>query len=274
MGDGEGLRTRFEDARRAWPKVVLAEAKFVAYLRARAPDPGSIAALHADELYLACACVEGQPAAIAELENVYLADVRKALARMKLGALQDDAMQLLRQRLLMRDGGRAPRLADYAGRGALKGWLRVTAVRLVLDELDRKKPEILVEDTDQLHAATLAAQPDLELGPVNPEQRALFKQAFERAFMTLAARQQNLLRQQVVDGLSIDDLGALYHVHRATAARWLKEIRSTLVYRTREEMQSAGLTRSACDQILTRAQSQLDLSLSRLFAATPRERKA
>jgi RNA polymerase sigma-70 factor (ECF subfamily) len=41
----------------------------------------------------------------------------------------DDVRQALRVRLLVEAGGRA-RLADYAGRGPLRGWIGVAAARV------------------------------------------------------------------------------------------------------------------------------------------------
>jgi RNA polymerase sigma-70 factor (ECF subfamily) len=266
MAGGALVRACWSSARQAFPRIDLPEERFAEHLSERVSAGTPLESLRTDDLYVACACLAGLPSALAELEATYLASVRQALARMQLGPLLDDAMQVLRERLLMSDGVRAPRLRDYAGRGALKGWLRVMAVRIVLDELGRKRPELLVDDPAKIGDEQLRAGLRPDLGPIADDQRQAFKLAFERAFITLSVRQQNLLRQQIVDGLTIDDLGALYHVHRATAARWLKEVRTTLVFRTREEMQATGLSHSACDQILERAESQLELSLSRLFA--------
>ena len=40
------------------------------------------------------------------------------------------------------------------------------------------------------------------------------------AFAALESRERNLLRYALGDGLSVDAIGTLYRVHRATAARW------------------------------------------------------
>jgi RNA polymerase sigma-70 factor (ECF subfamily) len=43
----------------------------------------------------------------------------------------------------------------------------------------------------------------------------------------------------VIDGLGIDQIAAIYHVHRATAARQLNQARAALVEATRERMRAA-----------------------------------
>jgi RNA polymerase sigma-70 factor (ECF subfamily) len=41
----------------------------------------------------------------------------------------------------------------------------------------------------------------------------------------LPGRQKTLLRMHFLDGMSIDEMGQVFHVHRATIARWLVAIR-------------------------------------------------
>ena len=45
-------------------------------------------------------------------------------------------------------------------------------------------------------------------------------------------RSKNLLRHAYVDGHGIDAIGAIYGVHRATAARWVERAREQLVTQT------------------------------------------
>ena len=73
-----------------------------------------------------------------------------------------------------------------------------------------------------------------------------------------------LLRYQLIDGLTIDEIGALSRVHRATAARWLATIRDGLVERTRELLGEAlGVDSVEAASIVRMVQSQLDVSVIR-----------
>jgi RNA polymerase sigma-70 factor (ECF subfamily) len=75
------------------------------------------------------------------------------------------------------------------------------------------------------------------------------------------------MRQQCLDGLSIDDLGGLHGVHRATAARWLQKARETLLKETKKNlMKRLGISLAEVDSILRILQSRLDLSLERALA--------
>src|SRR5262249_6529246 len=97
---------------------------------------------------------------------------------------------------------------------------------------------------------------------------AEFREAFAQAMATLKPREQNLLRQHHVDGLTIDQLGQLYHVHRATAARWLGKARSSLLAQTRRSfMKRIRLSHSQFDSVLGLVQSQLVISFRRLFTS-------
>ncbi len=81
---------------------------------------------------------------------------------------------------------------------------------------------------------------------------------------SLTPRQRNLLRHQLVDHLSIDEIGALYQVHRATAARWLEAARQAVV----EQIKLAMMARlrihgEEYESILRLIHSAVDLSISR-----------
>jgi RNA polymerase sigma-70 factor (ECF subfamily) len=90
--------------------------------------------------------------------------------------------------------------------------------------------------------------------------------AFEVAVNGLASRERNLIRYQLVDGLNVDQIGALYGTHRATAARWVAAARDELATRTRDELRRRlSLSHQEVDGLIRWVQSQLELSLQRLF---------
>ena len=61
---------------------------------------------------------------------------------------------------------------------------------------------------------------------------AEFRAAFADAMAQLGPREQTLLRYHHIDGLNIDEIGAIYRVHRVTAFRWLEKAKETLVVAT------------------------------------------
>src|SRR5437868_12536241 len=113
----EEVAGAFAAARAAWPEIELDEPRFIAYVHARQPHS---AAVHAGDMYLACACLEHVPGAWAALEAGPFREACTALARIAAPADRiADATQAVFRQLL---GGT---LADYAGRGKLRAWLKV-----------------------------------------------------------------------------------------------------------------------------------------------------
>jgi RNA polymerase sigma-70 factor, ECF subfamily len=76
-----------------------------------------------------------------------------------------------------------------------------------------------------------------------------------------------VLRAHAVNGLSIDQIGALYQVHRATAARWVQHAKVSLLDALRAALKERlGVEGAACDSIVALVQSRIDLSMPRVFA--------
>ena len=237
----------------AWPEIEIPDEEFRAYVAARDVPANA----NEGDLWLACAIGRGDPAALRVFESALLADVAHAIAHLDGGsALADDVQAAVRERVLGTSAGGKGKIGDYRGRGDLRGWLRVVAVREALQILRRRKREAPLGDelANRLdEAATLAMTED---------ERRIYREGFAAALATLTARERNLLRQQYLYGTTIDELGALYGVHRATAARWLAQIRDTVLRRTREHIGDAlRLTGADLDSAMERVANHLDVSL-------------
>lgn len=249
----------------AWPDVQLAPSAFVAYVAERWPPDSleveRLARVRAADLFVACACAGGDAAAVAALDERTFGHLRDSLRKMRLKPEQiDDVLQGLRRLLFAGDEVSPPRIREFSGQGDLMGWLRVSATRSALKTIRREKREVPVAEI--LEEQTTDADPELHY------MKALYRDAFKTAFQTaldsLTDREKNVLRQHVVDELSIDDLGKLYDVHRATAARWLASARETLLARTRTAfMERARVSGAECESVLRLVQSQLDATIRR-----------
>lgn len=263
------LDRKLEAARAAWPDVAVSSADLVPYLAARLRPGedvlGALRALHVDDLYLACGCALGHPAALAAFETAMFREVDTTVAALRApGALAEDIKQWLRQRLFVAEGTAAPRIADYAGTGELRTWFRVIATRAIISELRKTRRE--VEASDHALAELRAPSADSELLLIRQQYQADFKVAFEAAVARLEPRQRNLLRQQLVDGLSVDEIAAIYRAHRVTVARWLAKARKDVWSATRSALAARlQLTSSELEAALREIRSQLDLSLSRVL---------
>jgi RNA polymerase sigma-70 factor (ECF subfamily) len=277
------LRELHAAARRAWPTVALTPEQFAGHLRARLPAEGDAAAalraLHTDDLYLACGCALGDTRALAAFEDDVLSVVDRALPLVRAEPhVIDEVKQQLRLIILVGERG-APKIAEFAGRGSLRNWVRVMAVRAALHlmrEAERHRPT----ESDALERALPpAGSPELDY--LKRRYRGAFEQAFRVALRALSPRERTLLRHRFIDELSIDEIGALYRVHRATAARWVERAAQALQARTRAALlEQVMVTATELDSIIRLVRSQLKVTLRTLYrnqrpkpaTSTPRTR--
>jgi len=259
------LITVYDAARAAWPGVHVEAEVFIPYLAARIPNDvpvrRALTSIVGGDLYLACACAQGDAAAIAAFEANLLRDVDVAIARINLGsAALDDVKGNIRYRILVGEEGAPPRILDYTGRGDLRGWLRVVAVREALGMARRQKREAPVDHIE--NAVLPLASDDPELAHLDRLYREEFRAAFRDALAALTPRERNLLRQHYPQDLSIDQLGALYNIHRATAARWVARARERLFSGIRRRMlERLQVSRDELESILRLIQSRLEITL-------------
>ena len=251
--------------RGAWPGLEIPAAVFLPYVADRAPAEmrrlDELRRVAWQDLYLACGCGQGLPSAVAHFERKVMPDAENALKAMKLQPeLVDEVKQRVRLHLLVGEESQPPRISQFKGRGALLAWVRVAAVREARMRL-RATQRTLPTDADLLDSLP-SPEEDQELATFKRLYRAEFRQAFQAALGTLERRERLLLRYHFLDGLNIDDLGATFGVHRATAARWLVRIRGTLLERTRQGMmQRLQVSGGELQSIMRLIESRLEASL-------------
>ncbi len=270
QGDDAALEARLTEivaeAARAWPGVRVEPARFMGYLAARlAPDAGilpALAALHTSDLYLACACVE-DPRALAALDAAFFGDCDAALARMAQSPdFADEVKQRARTKLFVREGERAPRIGEYSGRGELRAFLRVVIMREAIGRkrAERRDPPVEGDEGDAAPIVWEARDP--ELVHLRRTYAAEFERAFRDAVVGLTSEERNTLRYHYVDRLNIDHIGAIYGIHRVSAARRLTRLRATLVEATRLKLaERLHLSGSELRSALRLIESEVDVSL-------------
>ncbi len=257
----EGLLVaRLAVARARWPAIKLGDAEFLDHLwppdakRPAAPaDAASLAALHLEDLFLACACARGDRAALAALERSVLARVPRWVARFA-DVHGEEVQQELRQKLLLPP---EPLLLDYTGRGALDRWARVAASRCAIDRQRRVKP---IDDGDPIEQ--LLSGPNPELDFVKLHDRETLRSVLRDAFGALAAPSRALLRLHYLESVTLEKLAALERVHPATIKRRLAEARAEALVLVRKLIRERlKLTDSEGASLLRLVESRLALSL-------------
>jgi RNA polymerase sigma-70 factor (ECF subfamily) len=255
-------------ARAEWPSVAIDEDKLAPIIGERvgssfagADLATALAAAPAGDLALASACLVQEPTAHAAFDAV-LTEVDAAGAAVNATRdLVDEVKQLLRVQLLVPKDAKPPGIAGYRGKGPLRGWVRITATRELIRHKKKLQRDVPLERSLD---GMLTSGHDPALEALKAEYRSEFAVALREAIELLSAEDRTLLRQQIVDGMSIDAIGVAFGVHRATAARWLTKARAALVAATHRRL--ADRLKLPVDQIesvIRLVQSKLDASMIR-----------
>jgi RNA polymerase sigma-70 factor (ECF subfamily) len=258
------IEEAWQAGRAAWPDLDVDRSVFAA----RLAELDDSAVRFGPDLYLAAACLAGDARAIERFDRELLVAARSAVAGIDSNAgFIDEAVQRLRANLFVGDD---PRLARYAGRGPLRAWLGIAAARtaLMLLRSQHRQREVPSDGDDWSRALVAISTNDPELELLKRQYASAFTEAFRDAIATLEPRLRTTLRMSFVEGLSIDEIGATYAVHRATAARWIQRACESVFEATRDLLaQRLSLTPTELDRMTSLVRSQLDVSVSQLLPA-------
>ena len=203
--------------------------------RSQAPE-AELERMHLGDLCLAFACGRGDPEALRLFQSEFLPVAISTVRGVDAAeAFVEEVTQQLLERILVAAPGE-PRILEYAGRGSLEHWLRAAAMRLALNarRSARRAPDQLAADSQlEVAAPTADLQFNLLLARYGPE----FGAALKEAMGELSAQQRNLLKLHFLDGLSFNQIGAVYQVNKSTISRRLGHARETLFQRTRGRLE-------------------------------------
>jgi RNA polymerase sigma-70 factor (ECF subfamily) len=258
---------RFDLGRAAWPALDLPFEAFQRYFLKHATAAELPLEDHAGDMYLACACACGDPRSFVALEGLCAGVVARAVKSIDSSPVfVEEVLQTTRERLLVGEHGEPGKIAQYAGRASLASWLCAVAVRAAIT-LRRRKGEQGHEPFKEEKDARLSRG-----GPEFEYLRARYQHTFEDsvrvAIKQLPAKQRLLLRLNLVDGMGIDTIAAVYQVGRSTAARWLQGARNALLREARREVcAQLRLTSTELDSLAIDMRSDLQVSVLSLLAA-------
>lgn len=252
----------------AFPDVDVPADGFVRHLieklPAGKPPVEAILGLRGPDLYLAYACSRGEPAALAVFEATFASELKIVLSRARSGGLDPlDVRQVCLEKLFAAE---RPKIAEYSGQGDLRGWLRVTLLRTLIDMARKRGSRAEASEEQILEVPAPGNDPELEY--LKRLYRGEFKRAFEEAALALSAEDRNVLRYHYAHGLTIDQIGALYSVHRATAARRVAKARAELLAETRRRLGTRlKLSSDELDSVMRMIESDVHMSLTRVLGA-------
>jgi RNA polymerase sigma-70 factor (ECF subfamily) len=252
--------------RAAWPALELGEEEVAAFIAERLEGAEAAAALGTapvEDLALAAACAAGSAGAHQAFE-VYLVAVEQAKVGGVSRDLIDEVKQQLRVQLLVGGPEKAPGITAYRGRGPLKAWLRIIATRELV-RLVRGDRRTAAAEVEELPLATTG---DPALDQLKATYRSEFAAALRDAIADLSFEDRLLLRQQIADQLSVDEIGAAHGVHRGTASRWLARARDALLVATQRRLsERLDLPAEEIASVIRLVHSKLDVSVVRFLRA-------
>lgn len=271
LASADQLATAWARVRDALPALELGEQGLAEAIVEHGGDDAAsyLASCHLVDLALARSASRGDAFAIAELERTHRVLLDSVCRRFAgPGHTHEDLMQILRSKLFVAEPERRPRIAEYDGRGSLAGWLRVLAVRELIDltrRKDRARELALTDDTPELIEPN-----DLALEAIKAEYRGAVAQALLAAARRLEPGDRHLLRQHLVSGLTIDQLAAVLGIHRATAARRIARAREQLAAIARALVaERLALGEAELGEIFSLVASKLELTIKRMLESRP-----
>ncbi len=266
------LQERVALAQKRWPMLQVETEVFCEYLGGRAlSEQGGegLAQLQVSDLLLACACCSGashmRQKAIVAFEEHCHGELERGLARLSLTAdLRDEIGQSLMSRLFLSEEEGKEGIRKYSGRGPLQAWYRVTALREGLDLVRRQTRKREVHSAIKLEDRMVSLDPELEY--LKQRYRSHFKEAFKFSLENLSCEDRNMLRHQVLGGLTLSEIGTIYSLHLSSVARRLQRIRNLLLDATASHLQrELGVDERELASIMRLIQSQLEVSLARVL---------
>jgi len=255
-----------EAGRAAWPNLDVAADAFHSYVAERdvPADAAGWAPETAADLFLACACTLGVPGAVEAFMVRFERDVRMAAARVDSSpAFCDEVKQTLAETLFV--AADKPRIAQFSGRGPLAAWVGIAA-RRIAGRLRRnnRSPQTLDEEVLALEAIEVEDDP----GMLYLKQRygSEVRAALVAAFAALGARDRTILRLNLVDKLSLEEIGRIIGVSQSTVSRQAERIRNALTVATKRALrEKLGASPEEIESLIHMVQSQVEVSFSRIL---------
>lgn len=262
-----------DEARQAHPELPFDPLTFVSEVGSRVSidDDGvgkdpieALTDLRPGDLHLACACARGDSVALRLFDRLYGPDLDLAIQKSPgLGMSGPEFRSLVHEKLFVAEPGKTPRIASYSGKGSLRGWVRVTGARTVVD-LARRVGPVEKGRADAELIDRLPGETDPELAYLRHAYGAALPEVFAVALGGLSPRQRNLLRQRYLHELGADQLAQLYRVHRATAFGWLEDARKELLAQVRIGL-AQRIPGHELESVLDLVGSKLDVSVRRML---------
>jgi RNA polymerase sigma-70 factor (ECF subfamily) len=243
-----------------WPDIDIGIESLAAMAHEVSASPEGLRA-RAGDFYLACAAGCGLTSAIATIDRLFVVPLNRRLRRVgSTPAEIPDALQVVRERLF---AGPRPRIKAYNASAPLEAWIRVVGIRVAID---LRRSELSAHRGPK----ALRTEPEpVARDPATTVVRTRYQVEFERVLrMKLAelpARERNVLRLHVIEGVSIEKVALAHGVHRGTVARWVWNAGQAVMAEVRRHFaERHGIIGADFDSVAHLLRSQISLSVKEL----------
>jgi RNA polymerase sigma-70 factor len=210
-----------------------------------------LAALHLEDLALACACADGHEGAWEHFVSEYRPALYRTAAALDPGGNARDLADALYAELYGLDdrgGARRSLFRYFHGRSSLATWLRAVLAQRHVDRIRADRRFDPLPDNEAAAPASPAAP-----GP-DPDRRrflAIVQQALAAALARLAPRDRLRLAWYYAREMTLAEIGRTLKEHEATVSRHLTRTRKSLREDIEHQLRADhGLSESAVDECL------------------------
>ena len=200
------------------------------------------ATLHARDLVLACACIEGSEGAWEVFVSQYRGYLRTASSAILRRPSGDAAVIELADSLFADLYGLAPGVAKekpgarslfryFHGRSSLKTWLRAVLAQRHVDAIRAGKKFDSLDDQPADGEQRRVPEPATIEIPADPRREQYlqkFRQALASALAALESRDRSRLRLYYADGRTLAEIGKEIGEHESSVSRHLERLRKEL----------------------------------------------
>ena len=182
-----------------------------------------VAGLHADDLYLACACAHNSPSAWSRLAAVYDGLIDK-VSHTTCSTHQEarDLASTVLAHLFFRDREGQSRIASYEGRSSLGTWISTIVRHRAINQRQLKSSE-----AEPLDSVRLSPNPNA----VSALEAVLFQSKYGEAITDslkwaarqLSERERFVLALRFEDEMRAAEIAKMLHVHPAQITRTVKQ---------------------------------------------------
>jgi RNA polymerase sigma-70 factor (ECF subfamily) len=259
------LAALYRRGRDAHPKLRVGEEAFgrvLARCMGDRPLP-SLDSFAIEDLYLACACVEGVRGAAAAFEAAYGKKIRRAVSRVFPSAGdREDAEQRVRQHLLVGAPDAGPALAKYPGHAPLAKWIPVVAIRVAISLNRSETAERRLRD--RAAAEAMGASPEDLL--MRAELRRAVEPAVADALGRLEDRDRLILRLFLVGGMTAHAIGTSLGLSQQAISKRIAKARDAMLEHIRSSVaRELKIPEDDFSSLMRVVASQLDVNISRLL---------